>query len=261
MLRRLAAALPILFLLAPAASPAGAAPPVDYAALGVPAVDREWSPKDYDRAEKSLAELATKDPAALPKVGQGDGVFARMVADDNFNVLRNEKLPVSRRLGAAVEYAGAVNRVAGLYGPFPYKDGSYTAEAARVIGHNLDLMALMIPLADRFLASLSVNERQSPARLEGYNTMISGLAQSISGVLTCVEERAVWQDAERLVFLDHLLALLPVVSAKLSAETRRDLPARVQALLDGEKSPEVRTRLLALRQKLPAPPSASQPSR
>ena len=171
---------------------------------------------------------------------------------------------MGQRLGASVQYAEVVNKVALLYGNHPYQDGSYTAEAARVIGHNLDLMGLIIPLADRFLATLSVNERKSPVRLEGYNTMIAGLAQSISGVLTCVEEREVWQDADRAVFLNHLNALLPLVSARLTADFRRELPLRLQSLLDGEKSAEVRARLLELREKIPAPPAAGgavKPSR
>jgi len=247
----------VLSLLLSAALPAAAvAAGIDYTPLGVPAADHAWSPKDYERAEKGLAAVAEKNPSSLPQLGAPDGVFARMVSPENFNRLYDKTRPVSERLGTAVAYVEALSSLAKLYAELPYRQKTFTGEAAALVGQNLDLMAILVPLADEFLGTLSVNERKSPARLEGYNTMLAGLAESVGGVVVCLGEREVWRDTDRLTFLSHLDSLLAVVEPKLAAEFRRELPGKLQAVLAEETDAAVKARLAALIERLTPPAKA-----
>lgn len=254
-MRRGFAAAALALLLAAALPAAAGAAGIDYAPLGVPAADHPWSPKDYERAQKGLAPVAEKDPSSLPRLGAPDGVFARMVSPDNFSRLYDKSHSVAERLGTAVAYVEGLSGLAKLYAELPYKQGKFTSEAAALVGQNLDLMAILVPLADEFLGTLSVNERKSPARLDGYNTMIAGLAESVGGVVVCLGEREVWSDANRLTFLAHLDSLLAVVEPKLAADFRRDLPVKLRAVLVDETDPAVKARLTALIERLTPPPA------
>jgi hypothetical protein len=76
-----------------APAPAAVAPPgpdtsltiSEYAAQGVPAVDKPWTEDDYLKTLKAIAALAKTDPAKLPRVGseKSGPLIARIVGRDN----------------------------------------------------------------------------------------------------------------------------------------------------------------------------------
>ena len=203
--------------------------PVDYLSLGVPAANREWSPVDYDHAVKALAKLPQ---ASLPRFEISSGVFERMVAQENLNLIRNATLPISQRMAAAAGYSQGVNNLLKLYALHPYQSGDLKDETVSLMDLSLGCVTSMLALAAEFMTSLPPEEQNNPARLEGRRKVIGGMEQTFSGAIVCLGEANIWTEQQRVKLAQSIERSLALAWPHLTAEFKREIPIRLKERFD-----------------------------
>jgi hypothetical protein len=220
--------------------------PVDYLALGVPAANREWSPFDFDHAVRALAKLP---PESLPRFEISGGVFERMVAHDNLNLIRNTTLPVSQRMGAAAGYSQGVNSLLKLYALHPYQSGDLKEEALALMDMTMNCAASMLPLADEFMASLPPAE-QTPVRKESLKNITSGMEQTFSGAIVCLGESHIWTEQQRVKLAQSLERSVASAWPFLTDDFKKEVPIRLKERFDATSENSLKDAISKLRETI-----------
>ncbi len=78
----------------------------EYAQLGLPGVDHTWTTDERTKAVQVLTDLAKKNPAQLPRYNsnRSGAVFARLLAREVVEQLRDARLPPPTRSAMAISY-------------------------------------------------------------------------------------------------------------------------------------------------------------
>lgn len=244
---------------APATSLGQAPPAARYLDLGVPAVDRPWSERDYVRANNVLSAL---EDAELPRLHDPDSIpVLRRIADpSNLTPLQDTTLPLHHRMRAAGRLLLGVNAINQRYVAAASKDPSFFEENVYLKGFLLHLAVVVQTLTDELLQTLDSKDPGHGPRMEGLEQIKSGLARAIHAAIEMVADRESVSPLARRRFSGILAASLPKVVSSLEAGTRAELRATLSELADSEADPEVQANLRQAARPAPidAPAANSQ---
>ena len=255
-----------------AASPSGAAPAAEpaslpiaedhsltgeqYVGLGVPASDRLWSADDYQQATKVLQKLLNEDPTKLPRLSspRSGRLFSRLVSPENLTLAESMGSGPGPRLQyLAAELNPGVIEILKIYMTATNQGTSFDAELAEVLLYVGIVADKTWDSMDIFKAELDPGDPQYEVRMEGFETARGGLALIVGGFLTTFTEKAVYRQEILVDLAKRLRPIFPRMVARLSAESRLEIPIRLDGLVEAETEPELKAALRALRASLDAP--------
>jgi hypothetical protein len=217
--------------------------PMEYARLGFPALDRDWTPTDYSSVNGVLAELAKKDPLQLPRRGspRSGPVFARMTDRATFAMLDDHAL--SARIRAGMAGAGLV----GVGGTVQTYAAAHSSGQGTFSPELVDLFSITLVASRRTMdvvlevAPASGDRRDYDA---GLAKVRSGLAVVVGGALRSLDEG--YAPADRLRLAVSLAAEAPGIIVNLTEQSQAELRAKIRRAVLDEKDEAVKSRLAAL---------------
>jgi hypothetical protein len=214
-----------------------------YIEKGLPSPDREWSAKDYQTAVEVLKKIAAEEKQALPRKGSPTSgpCFDRLVNAENLSLIKNPKLPIGARLLETGQLMKQMSPLVLLYVTTDNKE--YGPEILAMTLHSLVLADQAFIIADAFFAELPEKERNAPARQAGLKKMRSGMATSLTGVLTMLEEDEYYHGKPLERFSTDLVTVFPPVCRRLEPTVQKELKLRVQKLMKSHKNEKVRASL------------------
>lgn len=213
---------------------------------GAPATDREWTSADYKRLLAVLEDLAKQSPRKLPRFDSAASgtLMTRLVSEENFNSIRNEKLPLQMRLQEAVALTDITGNLLLVYVGATNKGESFDRELVELCVYVVKVNTELWRLADEFIGTLSAEERSS--RAEAFDQMRSGTAQMAEGIMTTFSETQTYRPAELRRFARMLRPCLPDMMRRLSNESAADVTEHLREIIASTKDPELATELKAL---------------
>jgi hypothetical protein len=227
-----------------------------YVGLGVPASDRLWSADDYQQAAKALQKLLNEDSTKLPRLSspRSGGLFARLVSPENMTLAES----MGSGPGPRLNYLGAqlnpgVIEILKIYMTATNQGTSFDAELAEILLFVGIVADKTWDSMDAFEAELSPDDPQYEVRMEGLETARGGLALIVGGFLTTLTEKTVYRQEILVDLAKRLRPLFPRMVARLSTESRLEIPIRLDSLVEAETEPELKAALRALRASLNAP--------
>src|SRR5260370_856235 len=171
----------------------------EYIRLGVPAFDRPWSASDMQRAWKSLTSIAQENQRHLPRhQSERSGVvFARITTTENFELFRNQSLPLQARMAQAGEYMQALNQINKLYLAALLQKAVSGSDFGELIGAEFQFIVVQLELVDQFVPTLDKNDPTYETRLKGLERIKIGLGQMVAGGLETLTQKEPFGLAER----------------------------------------------------------------
>lgn len=225
----------------------------EYVAKGVPAPDRDWSPADYRTAAEALSRIVEADRAKLPRIDdvRTSALFNRMVSTDNLSLLGNEGIELKERMELVAGYLKGAQSLFMLYISSIDDPAEFDVELVEWMGFVLRVSVVMQVLARRYMDSLPADDPHRSTRLEAQERMRKGHAMVINGAIESLTETQTYRDSSRVRMLEFLAETFPILIEGLLPQSRAEVPVRVRALIENEKSPGVKRALEALLHRLP----------
>lgn len=206
--------------------------PDEYARLGLPAHDREWSGADMAKAEKVLSALAAKTHRRLPRFGseRSGPVFARLTSPRNLELYRDRSLPLGARFPQAMNYMQVANGVNKLYLAGFIKKEVRDCELVELVGSQYRTIAVVLDLVDEFLPTIDKNDPSYPARMQGLDRMTRGLATTVAGGLQTLTERQNFRPSELARLVGHMRQTFPRIVPRLPPASRTETLSRLDEM-------------------------------
>jgi hypothetical protein len=160
--------------------------------------------------------------------------------------------------GPRLNYLGAelnpgIIEILKIYMTATNQGTSFDAELAEVLLFVGTVADKTWDFMETFEAGLSPDDPQYEVRMEGFETARGGLALIVGGFLTTLTEKAVYRQEILVDLAKRLRPSFPRMVARLSAESRLEIPIRLDGLVAAETEPELKAALRALRTSLDAP--------
>lgn len=193
-----------------------------YRAAGVPAIDRAWTPADYERALKVFLELLRSGRQDLPRFGssRSGALFAHLVDSNNFEAAAASPGERARGLQRNLEVFPELLR---LYSPA--SDGlDFSVEQAELGVCLLELLALA-------LASSRAVASEDSGWSDEYEQQRSVTAGVLRGVSAMLGERERYSLTLRTRLRGELARLAPELAPHLESDDARSLEEATSAAL------------------------------
>ncbi len=221
---------------------------VEYESLGMPAADRTWGATEYEAAASALGKLAASNPERLPRRGssKSGAVFERIVAQSNLTAIATASLPLETRVNMAASLMKGQAPILGTY--LGVAEKMTGAEVTDLMGFQLRTAVAVTLLVQEMVMEMSLFDPARDARIDDYERMTAGLAKILAGVLQALMERGDCQVSDRLRLASTVAELWPVFLEVLPKGARKELPAALRRMIQGEPEKElepVLSRLLA----------------
>jgi hypothetical protein len=225
-----------------------------YLAQGMPATDRPWSHTDYQAAAGIVERLAKTNPKQLPRWQSPNSatVLARMTSEENFAQARNRAVPINQRFPAALECGPAIQRMTLAYITATNRGKSFDAELVELMSFMLRWATVCTDLAKEFQATLTPQEAASPVRKQGLEKMRTGYSQMVTGLLMTFTEKKTYRTSQLVRMAVLSKPLLPGLVKELPSLTQKEVPVRLQSLIDNEADPTLKQALTELLQAVKA---------
>lgn len=162
---------------------------------GVPSPDRSWAPQDYGVAVEALTAMAARQVSSLPRHGSSRSgpVFARLIARDNYSVIRDARFPLDQRVPLTIGWMQAVQKAMLLYASRSTPTGTFDHEVAEILAFQLGMMPDVFATLDEFRASLPADDPKREVRLKGLKVLQGGSAGMVNGALTMLTEAQLYR--------------------------------------------------------------------
>jgi hypothetical protein len=210
--------------------------PAAYMARGLPALDGNWSPRDYETASRVLADIAKDDPRKLPryKSKTSGTVFERVLAIHNIELVTKQTSPIGDRFRLLDGVLAASKKLILAYATSSSTTGVYDTEELLLAGSLLRVALLATRLAKEFRASLPADDPLREKRQKGFDQMKLGFSQVVDGALGMLSERQRYRRSECIHLVKALQEVLPQILSDLPPVSQNEVPSRIQALARDE---------------------------
>jgi hypothetical protein len=247
----------------PAAEPADQSLSIDeYLEKGVPSPDRVWSSQEYQEAREALAKIKEERKTALPRKGSGrsGAVFDRIISEENVRSPDGTVLSAQIRLANC---GGILREGGGIFMLYLNPAGGkqeYGTECLALAGSMLRVFDATFRTMDEFMAQLPEDERNTPARQQSQRQMRSGLATSLVGMLTMLDERDQYGEDDLAGFAAQLARLVPPLWPRFEESTRKELTIRIRKKAEAHPDERVRRSMADLQKAIAGPAEPAPPS-
>lgn len=197
----------------------------DYFAMGVPALDRNWSAEDLRGTALALEVVAKKDPRQLPQCQstRSGKVFEQLVRREPIDAFANPALPISIRVTESAEYTRALDQITRLYLSALHDKLVSGTCVVDLYGTQLRAFRVVMEQLDEFLPTLAPTNPSYTVRIAALEKMRAGLAEVLANVVSAISEPRYygWVARKKLVeyCLEHFDALVP----RLTLQTKKQL--------------------------------------
>ncbi|MFL6232504.1 MAG: hypothetical protein ACJ76N_05165 [Thermoanaerobaculia bacterium] len=207
-------------------APAAQAQSNRYLEAGLPAVSRDWSGPDYERA----VQILSSGKIALPRFAdpQGAALLRRMTSTENFALHHNKSVPLQARMEDYLKlYQGAASLLKLYYAEPAIGGGAPHQELAAFLAFLLHGSALGIELTDEFLPTIPKDDRYE-TRMAGLKQMSSGVTQVFQGAEETLAERQLLSADDLSVILRAMESTLPRIKKAFPADVRVELRKKLE---------------------------------
>jgi hypothetical protein len=213
---------------------------------GMPALSREWSGADYQRAAEVLA--SGKVPLPTLATPEGRAFFKRLTSPENLSFAANTSVPISVRMG---DFSGSlmtgVKTILMQYLTAANKGARVHTEVAMQMSFMLHLAAAGIKLTDEFIPTIPKDDKYE-IRLGGLKKMYGGMTTIFVGAETSLGENTFYSPEDLSLLLQAMSEVLPTMKTAFppdfGIELRKKLEKR-KAAFPGEKDRQILQKMIA----------------
>ncbi len=140
-----------------------------YLGYRIPSTDRPWVAADYAKMLETLKAISQEKPDMLPRRGgefTGD-LYDRMVSQENFRPQLSIYSSAVMRREEAFSILQYLQEIMKVYFDFKAKKQVYGAEALGLMAYSIRQQAVLFTVTVEFWMSLSPNDQNNPARIQG----------------------------------------------------------------------------------------------
>jgi hypothetical protein len=223
-----------------------------YIEKGFPSPDRPWSANEYQAFAEAMDKIKADGSLPIPRKGdtQTGPLFDRLVSTENLEMSQTPSLPVGTRLVAASNLMLKLSPVLLAYYDQKAAHQEFGAEVLEVMAYILQSEDVMCAVAQQFLDGLSPQERGNPARVDGLKKMKGGVAQTINGALSTLNELSQYEKADLDRFAKRLVTLLPPLWPRIDETVRLEFSVRVKKLAESHTDDAIRQSMVQLESAL-----------
>ena len=197
----------------------------EYAGLGAPPPDGEWTSADMAAMQAVLATVTRKGPGRLPRFqSQRSGaLFARMTSAGNLASMMNPSVPRETRYQQAMQYTLATEGILKLYVEAFFKRETGDSEVLEMQAATLGVGLLLLRLIDEIEPELKKGGPMSATRLQGVSHVRQGNLRMVRGAITSLTEARAYRTSERIRFIGRLQETVPAIVSKLEPGQRAEV--------------------------------------
>jgi len=221
-----------------APSSSSAAPVLDakgFTLRGMPALDRPWSSKDYVAAARALEGLPPTSWPRLEDPASG-AVFARFVADDNLDAIRNEQLPLDTRLPESIELLASSRKISAMYIAASAQGTPLRREELAWMQLHIHHADAMHELLEAFIKAQDPKDPKYPVRMKGYAQAQDGAAETALGAAMVLSETSTYAASDLTKSCQGVRSPLVKITSRAAPARRAQILAKLEeaAAKDGD---------------------------
>lgn len=218
----------------PAEAPDLSLTEVKYIELGMPSAGHAWSGSEVSRAAKVLSEVAKRDASQLPRFGstKSGKVFARITSDENLQSLGDKSLPVTVRLGYALQHLYSTTAISKLYAAAAAEKKTGSDEATEILGQTLRIADALKDLSDEIAPKVEKKDGMAAIAAKSLKEAKSALGPIVQTAITQTLASKTMKPETRERVLKHLDQSLPGLIKVLPPPVRTELLTQLKALSD-----------------------------
>src|SRR5262245_31042153 len=214
-----------------------------------PPADEAWDGTAY----RALVQRVETDNLPLPALSDAatKPVFERMVNVDNIPLRMglNRSLSVTIRFQRLDSALPAIHKLVALYAKETQKGKPYAAELARLMVYEAKVSAVLLDLAEPYLATLATDKRYQVHVT--YLDQVKGDArQFYAGLVQGMTETRLHSKPDILNMIGAALAALPSYHPILTDQDRRELSQKLTQQISATSDQQLKTALTELRDML-----------
>lgn len=212
----------------------------EYAARGVPPVDRPWTAQDYPYASAALRDLRA---GQLPRTNapESAAILDRLTDVASLTSCRDIPGDLRARMLACSAVLRATSEILQAYADVIDADPRYGEDAIRIIAAALQSAAVTNDLFLAFAETLDPNDPRRGA----LGQAADGLAQMMNGAIQTLTQRDIYPPHARVYLAGVIADIYPRLAPSFSAEARAPLEAELSRLARRDSNRQVRDALAA----------------
>jgi hypothetical protein len=223
-----------------------------YRSLGVPAADKVWGNKEYEKA----VEVLLQEPArAMPRFGspRSGAMFARIISTENLLPAGGYQTIVDRGPEATQE---AFLRLSAYMAPlttlrdrYMEKGGGkqpYGTEVIRLSYFMIQSARALVDMTEGFISTLPEQKRTAQSTVDSKNRLREGLRVLIVRGLEMLAQEDAYDDADLEFLAEGLRQDIPAVAGLFNAAQVKAIRLQIATLSDKHRSRKVRASLQRL---------------
>lgn len=182
---------------------------------GVPAPDREWYGREYER----VADLILRKKISLPTLSDHDGaaVFQRLISTDNFSLSYNRTISITQRFPDFLTFQQSYNSILKVYANEANSGADLHKEVALLLAHTLRIIVVSLDLAEEYMPTIAHDEKFE-IRMDGMSKMKASLPIAYSGVEESLGERKFYSEDDLSMLLTALGETTPKLKTVFTAD-------------------------------------------
>lgn len=217
-------------------------PPPQYAAKGLPALDKPWGEPEYSTASNVIGALTIDQ---LPRLSSARSapVILKMSDASGLAYCKNKKGDLGARIGTCAKQLNAVLAIFNRYATDAAKQPALNDTTMRLGNFLMRLASSVALLGQEIKPTLDKNAPDYTTRLSGLEQMSTGLLQMFSGAASMVAERQTYSVAERKRFAAMLTEVFPTIALVFTGEGREALQSRLRHVGQEDPDPTIKAAL------------------
>ena len=215
---------------------------------GMPALTRTWIGNDYIQAASVLTSKSTSLPRLSTK--EGAALLARICAQDNFDLLKDQSLPLQIRMQDWLSLHNGLMAILKLYIAADTVNFKATDEAAMLMAHSLYSAANGLAVIDQLLL-LQPNGKLNPEAQDSLNKMRQNIVGMFVGAEMTLEVQGGFSPKSRSLILDAMVGTMPTFSRTFDKQFARELKRKLELRRQKMESSADRMKVDALLKYLP----------
>jgi hypothetical protein len=220
---------------------------------GMPAPDRPWTAKDYAAASATLRSLPA---SAYPRAGDTtSNLFARFVATENLDLVRNTKLPLDTRMQEVLDMMATSRQLSGLYMTAVAQGAPLRKETLALMALHVDEATSMLDVLEAFMKTLDPKDPKHATRIQGLVKVEDGMAEMAMGSIIVLTERSAYETADLVEFARTITPTLPKTVSRLAPANRTEALSKLEDARHGASDPELAAAIGALAKAVEAEPA------